>query len=177
MAMAGGIVSFHQLVLSGRGRYIGPSNLVQYLVNGYVMATISPASSAQTVTQMAWQQLRLQQARQNAERAEQAARALQVQAQNAEQVADLAEENARSVSAQSDQANAVAGRAQQGLAIIKTVEQMQGQLISKVVQVSERLGFAHPAEGRASRTVESVAVAPVMNTSGQLTGTVISTTA
>jgi hypothetical protein len=126
---------------------------------------------------MAWQQLRLQQARQSAERAEQTARTLQVQAQNAEREADLAEVNARSISVQSEQARIVAGRARQGLAIIKSVEEMHGQLSSTVVQATERLGLANVAEEPEIRSMENVVAAPVMNTSGQLTGTVISTTA
>lgn len=141
------------------------------------MATIPPAASAQSVTQVAWQQMRLQQARQNAERAEQAARALQVQARDAEREANLAEENARAISAQSDQARAVAGRARQGLAIMKSVGEMKGQLSTTVAQTSERIGLSRAAEGEGGRTVSPGLAAPVVNTAGQLTGTVISTTA
>jgi hypothetical protein len=102
------------------------------------MAAISSTSSSQAATQVGLQQLKLQQARQNAERAEQTARSLQSQAASASLVADRAQEDARTLAVQASQAQSSAGQARQGLAIIKSTVQMQTQLASKVEQVVER---------------------------------------
>lgn len=134
------------------------------------MATIS-LSGAQSAAQSGLAQLRLQQARRNAEQAEQVARSLQAQARDAQQQAGEAQENARSVAAQANQAQGIAGQARQGLAVIKTVSQMQTQLGNVVSQAAERI--AEPAV--ASQT--PAPPAPVINTQGQATGTVINTTA
>lgn len=136
------------------------------------MAAITPTSGSQAVTQMAWQQLSFQQARRNAERAEQVARSLQAQATDAQRVAERAAGDARSISAQSVQAQAAAARARQGLAVIKSVGEMQGQLSNTVSQVIERFDVARVTAGDVP-----VTAAPVVNSSGQVTGTVVNTTA
>lgn len=140
------------------------------------MANISSTSiGAQSAAQAGWQQLRLQQARQNAQRAEQAAQALAAKAADAQRVADRADENARSLYAQSDQARSAAGQARQGLAAIRSAGEMQGSLANTVDQVSVRQQAAN-----ADSTVEKAPVtpaAPVVNTSGQVTGVMVNTTA
>lgn len=139
------------------------------------MATVfSTSIGAQSATQAGWQQLRLQQARQNAQRAEQAAQALAAKAADAQRVADRADENARSLYAQSGQARSVAGQARQGLAVIKSVGEMQSSLANTVDQVSVRQQAAST-----DNTVEkapATPVAPVVNTSGQMTGVMVNIT-
>ena len=135
------------------------------------MASISPLSGAQSAAQSGLQQLRLQQARRDADQAEQTARALQAQARDAQQRANEAQEEARTISVQADQAQAGASQARLGLAVVKTIGQMQAQLTNVVTQVTETLKTAEPAAAAASSP------SPVVNTAGQLTGTVVNTTA
>ena len=134
------------------------------------MASVSTTSSAQAASQSGWQQLKLQQARQNAAQAEQVAQSLAAQAGEAKRTADRAQENARNISVQSDQAQAVAGRARQGLAAINSASVAQAQLVHVVEQAAPR----QEAQTKAKIQQQS---APVVNTQGQLTGTVINTTA
>ncbi|MDP1606797.1 MAG: hypothetical protein Q8L93_09185 [Rhodocyclaceae bacterium] len=136
------------------------------------MAAITSTAGSQAASRMAWQQLSLQQARQNAGRAEQVARSLQERAAEAQQVAARARENARSLAARADQAQTAAGHARQGLAAIRSVGEMQRQLLDTVIRVSKQPDVAQVAGGSGSLTVE-----PVVNTSGQVTGTVVNTTA
>lgn len=113
------------------------------------------------------QQLKVQQAKQNAERAEFAARALRAQANEVQRVADRAQEDARSLYVRSDQAHSAAGQARQGLAMLKSVGTMEATLTNVANQASERQ----------VQLQQSSAPAPVVNTSGQMTGTVINTVA
>jgi sRNA-binding protein len=138
------------------------------------MAAISSSTSvgSQAATQAGWQQLRLQQARQNAARAEQTAQALAAKAADAQQVAARADESARSLYVQSEQASSVAGQARQGLAMIRSASEMQNSLSNTVSQVSVR------QEVKVTDTQTSpVESPPVVNTSGQVTGVVVNTTA
>lgn len=136
------------------------------------MAAISSTVGVQVVTQAAFQQIKLQQARQNAERADQMARSLQAAAAEAQQEADRAQEDARSLSLQSRQAQSAARQARQGVALIRSVNDMEQGL--------SRIGFR--ASDTVTNVVESEPVspvesAPVINTSGQVTGVVVNTTA
>lgn len=135
------------------------------------MAAISSISGLQGVTQTAFQQLKLQQARQNADRAEQQARSLQVQAAEAQRDADRAQENARDLSVRSSRAQSEAGHARQGLAMINSVNQMRSEISAVLARV-----------GTSAKTVESTPTTPantvpVVNTSGQLTGSMVNTVA
>jgi hypothetical protein len=76
------------------------------------------------------------------------------------------------LSVQSNQAQSVAGRARQGVAMIRTVGEMQESLSNVRIRT----------DSVSSSTVETAAIAPaasvpVINTSGQVTGTVVNTTA
>ncbi len=135
------------------------------------MATISAISSALSTGMSGSQEFKLQQAKRDAERAEQTARSLQAQARDAKQQANQAVSYARSVATQADRARADAGQARQGLAVIKAAAQIQTQLTNVVSQTTETLKAAESAgfaQGGA---------APVINAAGQLTGTVVNTTA
>lgn len=134
------------------------------------MASVSTTSAAQSASQSGWQQLKLQQARQNAEQAERVAQSLSAQASEAKRSADRAQENARDISVRSDQAQVVAGRARQGLAAISSASVMQAQLVRVVDQSAVRL----EAQTKSKTQQQS---SPVVNTQGQLTGTVINTSA
>lgn len=131
---------------------------------------VSSASGAQTASGGLWAQLQLQQARRNADQAEQQAAALQAQARSAQSVADRAQENARSLQVQSRQAQGNASEARLNLQTLNSVGEVQSQLsdlktqITQVLQ-SEPLGTTAPT------------AAPVVNTSGQQTGTLVNVTA
>lgn len=136
------------------------------------MVTVSSTSGVQSAAQAGWQQLKLQQAQRNADRAEQEARSLQAQAAEAQRGADRAQENARTLNVQSDQAQTNVGRARQGLAAIKSLEQTQTRLIGTYEKVAQAQVEQAPA-----RSAPEQPTAPVVNTQGQTTGTVVNTTA
>jgi len=135
------------------------------------MASVSSLSGTSSVDYSGLSQLRVQQAQRNAEQAELAARSLAQQAREAQRVALDAQENARSLSAQASQAETNAGQARLNLAEIRSGEQVQVQLSASVAKVSETLTVAPPP------TAVQSTPAPVVNTQGQLTGTVVNTTA
>jgi len=135
------------------------------------MASVSSLSGTSSVAFSGLSQLRVQQAQRNAEQADLAARALAQQAREAQRIALDAQENARSLSAQASQAETSAGQARLNLAEIRSGEQVQVQLSASVGKVSEALTVAPPA------TPVQSSPAPVVNTQGQLTGTVVNTTA
>ena len=135
------------------------------------MATISSLSAAQSAAQSGLRQFRLQQAQRNADQAEQTARSLKAQARDAQQTANQAQENARSIAVQADQAQVDVGQARLGLALTRTVGQMQTQLSSVATQAAEKLKSPQAAAPTPSP------VLPVINAQGQKTGTVINTTA
>jgi len=139
------------------------------------MAIGSSTSGLPSATQDAWQQLKLQQAQRDADRADWNAQALQAQAREAQGVANRAEEVARSLSVQADQAQAQAGKARQGVASLSSLGQMQNLLN----HVSEQV-FPTPTDTQQSAPAGSQAqtgATPVVNTQGQVTGTVVNTTA
>lgn len=130
---------------------------------------MSSVSSTSGASQFGWDQLKLQQARRNADQAEQAAQSLQAQAQAAQRTADRAEENARALAVDSNQARASVGKARQSLAAIQTEGQMQTQIAKVVDQVAQAQQSAPSSAAPLS--------APVVNAQGQVTGTTINTTA
>jgi ABC-type hemin transport system substrate-binding protein len=131
------------------------------------MAAISSTAGMQAATQAAMQQLRVQQARQTAEKAEVAARNLRAKADAAQNEADRAQENARTLYVRSGQAESAAGHARQGVAAMESAGEARGRLFHVASQTVERVESAAPA----------TPTPPVVNTSGQLTGTVVNTTA
>jgi ABC-type hemin transport system substrate-binding protein len=137
------------------------------------MAGISSTSGLQAVTQTAFQQVKLQQARQNAERAEQVARNLRSEAAEAQHEADRAQDNARTLMVRSNQAQSVAGQARQGLAMMRSVGEMQDNLSNLQI----RTDTVSSSTGETGPIVPTAAKAPVVNTSGQVTGIVVNTTA
>lgn len=130
------------------------------------MASVSSTSGA---NQYGWQQLKLQQARRNADQAEQVARSLKYEANAAQRVADRAEENARVLGVKSDDAQVKAGQARQGLAALSSEQQAGKLLANKVDQVLGRQqATATPSTGAANASGSAV-----VNAQGQVTGTII----
>lgn len=135
------------------------------------MAIDSSTSGLQSVNQLGWQQLKLQQAKRNADQAEQTAQILQQQAAAAKQEADRAQEHARSLAVQSDQAQTLAVRARQGLATLASGAAGQAQLTYAIDQAVNRQSIAQATT--LAQDQSSVAV----KAQGQTTGTIINTTA
>ena len=134
------------------------------------MSVVSSTAGFGEVTQAAFQQLRLRQARQSAERAEQEARTLARQADQAQRVADRAQEEARGLSVQSGQAQREAGQARHGLAMLATA----GAAVERLGKVAEQAVARQEAAGT---RVASGSVPVVFNLSGQRTGGTVNTTA
>jgi len=145
---------------------------------------MSPVSSTSSASQYGWQQLKLQQAKRNADQAEQTAQTLKAQASDAQRVADRAQENARSLSVQSDQAQANAGQARQGLAALGNEQQAITQLSNTVDQVLARQQISTSTTKNATTSATGASTVspksltpPVVNSQGQVTGKIINTTA
>ena len=131
---------------------------------------VASLSSSQAGGSALWGQIQQQQAQRNADRAEQAARSLQAQARTAQSAANRAQENARSISAEANQADSRANQAQQGLASLRSIGEVQSGFDNLRQQISSVLSKDFAVS-------EPVQIAPVINTSGQQTGTLISVTA
>lgn len=115
-----------------------------------------------------WGQIQQQQAQRNADQAEQQARSLQAKARQAQVVADAAQETARSLKVESSQARVDADSARRGVTALKSLNEVQSglsELRGQIVQVLER-----PESSQQQ-------AAPVINTSGQPTGTLVNVTA
>jgi hypothetical protein len=132
-----------------------------------VMASVSSTSS---VSQFGLQQLSVQQAKRNADQAEQDAQALRQQANAAQAVADREQKDAQSLAIQSGQAEERAGLARQGLAVLTSAQQGMSQLSGMLDQVISRQAAPAPTVH-----ASSASPAPVVNTQGQITGTIINT--
>ncbi len=131
---------------------------------------MAAVSSAQSATGAAWGQMQLQLAQRNADQAEVRARALASQARAAEDEAARAQENARDLRVESGQADNQAARAQRGVLEMKAWGQLSSQFSDLRSQIKEVL--------QADTTpTTTAAAAPVVNTYGQETGTVVNVTA
>lgn len=96
---------------------------------------------------------------------------MQSQARSAQTVADRAQENARSLQVQSRQAAGDASQARLNLATQDSATQVQSQLGDLKAQISEVL------TSDTLSTTPTVAATPVINSSGQATGTLVNVTA
>jgi hypothetical protein len=118
-------------------------------------------------------QLRLQQTRIAAQRAEQTAQTLQSEAASARQDADQARERARSLEVESSQAQSEAVRMRRGLNMLQSAGSLQVQQ----ARVADNAQISRPAVVQQASPAASVSKAPVVNTQGQVTGRVVNTTA
>lgn len=131
------------------------------------MPTLSAASS---VNQSGFQQLQLQQARRNADQAEQSARSLSSQADSAQRAAAQAQEGARLLSVEAGQAQDRAGQARQGVVAQESFTRTSAQIGEIYTRVAEKF--------QVIETPQVVAAAPaVVNTQGQVTGGNVNVTA
>jgi chromosome segregation ATPase len=115
-----------------------------------------------------WGQIQLQQAQRNADQAEQQARALQSQARQAQSAADRAQEAARSLQVDSSQARTNADSARRGVVALSSLNEVQAGIGELREQIAQVLTTPTPVQE---------APAPVVNTSGQQTGTLVNVTA
>jgi hypothetical protein len=151
-------------------------------IQALVMASIT--SATQQATQSGLADLRVAQAQRNAVQAEQTARALQQQAAGARREANRAQENARSLSVQSSQAQDDAGRARQGVAALQSqvdnlsnLSQRLDTLAPQAVTPAAEVAAVSQAAPSPAAAPAANAPAPVVNTDGQVTGTLINITA
>jgi hypothetical protein len=128
---------------------------------------VTSSSGVQSPGSGVWVQIQQQQAQRNADRAEQQARSLYLRAREAQASADRAEEYARSLNMQAGQAEGEATRAKQGLAAQESLAEVQTQLSGWREQISSALAPKADAQPVAE------APAPVTNSLGQQTGTLI----
>lgn len=132
---------------------------------------VTSTSSAQSLGSVVWAQIQKQQAQRNADQAEQKARSLQDKARDAQSAADQAQERARSIKVESDQAQGQASDARQGVVALKSLEETDGKL--SALRSELRPVISPPA--KSSTVTESAS--PVINSSGQTTGTLVNVTA
>ena len=109
-------------------------------------------------------QLRVQQAKRNADQAEASARSLRRAATSAQQAADATQESARTLQVRSDQAQVDAGQARQQVTSLQSVRTLQQGFDTVRTQIAEGL-----------KSLD--APAPVVNAEGQTTGTLVNVTA
>lgn len=95
---------------------------------------------------------------------------MQAQARSAQSVADRAQENARSLQVQSRQAQGDASEARLNLQTLNSVGEVQSQLSDLKTQITQVL------QSEPLGTTATTA-APIVNTSGQQTGTLVNVTA
>jgi hypothetical protein len=123
----------------------------------------SPASGI-SATQSGWQQLKLSAAERDANRAESEARSLRKRADQAQRDAQQAQENARTLQSEAGQAETTASVARRGVAAIKT---------SQTTESRPSLAYDRFAQVRTTGN-QAGAVAAVVNSLGQVTGTLVS---
>ncbi|HEX5364287.1 MAG TPA: hypothetical protein VFW59_08445 [Gallionella sp.] len=136
--------------------------------------SVTSTSGTQPVTQAAFQQLQLAQARQFAERAAQNARSLQASANSAQAAADQAQENAKSLSVDASQAHDVALQAARNVQSTESANQIGPQVLGTITQAAQTPAVAVPAPTPSSTPAPAQ---PTVNTQGQTIGTVINVTA
>lgn len=130
---------------------------------------VASSSGTQAAGGALWAQIQKQQAQRTADQAEQRANLLQSQAREAQGEASRAQEKARTLQVESDVARSDAGEARRNVVATRSVGTVQTQLSDLQGQIASVL--KSPSQTAASNT------APVVNTSGQQTGTLISVTA
>lgn len=126
------------------------------------MSSVSTSASASPAFQQGFAQLKIQQAKRNAEQAEATARALQSQAANAERNAAQAQENARNLSVQAGEAQTNAGRAREGLAAIRSLSDTSSRLEQIYDRVAKAINPESADTTQVSDSATDVTAAPVV---------------
>ena len=138
------------------------------------MSGIPSLSISQTAGATNSQQAVLQQAKRAANQAESTAQTLATQASSAQTTATSAQNYARSLTTQASQAQLNVGWTQQNLTAVETASQLGTQISSVIKNVVN----AEPVNADATTIHSSpTSTQPVVNTQGQVTGTIINTSA
>lgn len=140
---------------------------------------MTDVASTSASARSALQQLNIQNARRAADQAEREAQALSRQADLARSRAAREEQNADTLTTRAKQADAVAGQARQGLAALTSAAESTSRLTNTLSQINERNApsATSPGVDVAPASTAAPAAAPVVNTQGQLIGSIINTTA
>ena len=131
---------------------------------------VTTASGSQAAGSALWAQIQQQQAQRTADQAEQRAKVLQQQAREAQGVASRAQEKARTLQVESNSAQSDAGEARRNVVASKSLETVQAKISDVRSQIKEVL---QPDSSSAPKQ----ALAPVVNSFGQETGTLVNVTA
>lgn len=134
---------------------------------------VTSFSGTQAAGSALWAQIQQQQAQRTADQAEQRARVLQNQAREAQGVASRAQEKARTLQVESNSAQSDAGEARRNVVASKSLETVQTQISDVRGQIKEIL----QPESSTTTTTTPAALAPVVNSFGQETGTLVNVTA
>lgn len=132
---------------------------------------VTSLSGTQAAGSALWAQIQQQQAQRTADQAEQRATVLQQQARDAQGVASRAQENARTLQVESNSAQSDAGEARRNVVASKSLEAVQAKISDVRGQIKEIL------QPDTSSTTTTTALAPVVNSFGQETGTLVNVTA
>ncbi|MCG2577269.1 hypothetical protein LZ012_09715 [Dechloromonas sp. XY25] len=132
---------------------------------------VTSLSGTQAAGGALWAQIQQQQAQRTADQAEQRARILQQQASDAQGVASRAEEKARTLQVESNSAQSDAGEARRNVVASKSLEAVQAKISDVRGQIKDIL--QQPDASAATTTAQ----APVVNSFGQETGTLVNVTA
>ena len=132
---------------------------------------VTSLSGTQAAGSALWAQVQQQQAQRNADQAEQRARILQQQASDAQGVASRAEEKARTLQVESNSAQSDAGEARRNVVASKSLEVVQAKISDVRGQIKEIL------QPDTSSKSTATTPAPVVNSFGQETGTLVNVTA
>lgn len=137
------------------------------------MFGLTTATSGSGALPPAGQQVRLQQSRQAAERAEQVARDLRQQADAAQQDADRSQSTARSLGSKADQAESRASQVRKGTPVLDNVAMFSAEGPPKVSAVSNQDTPPPATADKPAQTGNTRAASGVLNLSGQRLGQVI----
>jgi ATPase subunit of ABC transporter with duplicated ATPase domains len=143
---------------------------------------IASALSSQGFSSGVSAQVQQRQAQRRANQAESQARALQAQARDAQSVANSAQQDARSLNIQADRAQGEAFNARQGVAAVKQNQSSEIQLSSALESagakpIAPAIIVPTPVKSLAATDSSVVSLAPVVNTFGEQTGTLVNVTA
>lgn len=132
---------------------------------------VTSLSGTQAAGSALWAQVQQQQAQRTADQAEQRARILQQQASDAQGVASLAQEKARTLQVASNSAQSDAGEARRNVVASKSLAVVQAKISDVRGQIKEIL------QPDTSSKTAATTLAPVVNSFGQETGTLLNVTA
>lgn len=135
------------------------------------MSTISSISASQTGGANSALQAAVQQAKRTANQAEQTAQTLESQAATAQTDATTAQDYANTLNIQASQAQLNVGWTQQGLNAVEVA----GQIDNEVPNIVTNL--INVQAGKTASISVPATPPPVVNTSGQITGKIINTSA